>query len=163
MAFQNILVSLDESDLGLQVFQAALELAITCQARLHLLSALQPISPVVDVGPEAMMGGMSDLGSYPFFADPRVWESQVESQQAHTQNWMNQYLTQAQQAGIEGDCLSPTGEPGPAVCEAAAQLQVDLIVIGRRGLSGLTEAFMGSVSNYVTHHASCSVLVIQAS
>jgi nucleotide-binding universal stress UspA family protein len=162
MTFQNILVSLDESDLGAQVFQQALALAVACHARLHLLSVLQPISPVIDVGPEAMIGGMSDLGSYPLFSDPRVWESQVKSQQAHTQQWMNQYLAQVRQAGLEGDVLSPSGEPGPAICEVAEQLQADLVVIGRRGLSGLTEAFMGSVSNYVTHHASCSVLVVQA-
>jgi nucleotide-binding universal stress UspA family protein len=37
----------------------------------------------------------------------------------------------------------------------------DLIVMGRRGVSGMHELFLGSVSNYVTHHAPCSVLVVQ--
>jgi nucleotide-binding universal stress UspA family protein len=37
----------------------------------------------------------------------------------------------------------------------------DLIVIGRRGLRGLAEMFLGSVSNHVIHHAHCSVLVVQ--
>ncbi len=38
----------------------------------------------------------------------------------------------------------------------------DLIVLGRRGRTGLAEALLGSVSNYVLHHAPCSVLVVQA-
>ncbi|MGC1393382.1 MAG: universal stress protein [Coleofasciculaceae cyanobacterium] len=36
-----------------------------------------------------------------------------------------------------------------------------MVVVGRRGRTGLAEAFLGSVSNYVVHHAPCSVLVIQ--
>ncbi|NEO65320.1 MAG: universal stress protein, partial [Moorea sp. SIO4G2] len=36
-----------------------------------------------------------------------------------------------------------------------------LIVLGRRGLGGLKEMVLGSVSNYVVHHAPCSVLVVQ--
>jgi len=36
-----------------------------------------------------------------------------------------------------------------------------LVVVGRRGHSGLSELFLGSVSNYVLHRAPCSVLTIQ--
>ena len=37
----------------------------------------------------------------------------------------------------------------------------DVIVMGHRGISGLQEFFLGSVSNYVLHHAPCSVLIVQ--
>ncbi|MEM7594362.1 MAG: universal stress protein, partial [Cyanobacteria bacterium P01_A01_bin.83] len=30
-----------------------------------------------------------------------------------------------------------------------------------RGLKGLKEMFLGSVSNYVTHHANCSVFIVR--
>ncbi|RMG10302.1 MAG: universal stress protein, partial [Cyanobacteria bacterium J055] len=36
-----------------------------------------------------------------------------------------------------------------------------LIIVGRRGRQGIEEAVLGSVSNYVVHHAPCSVLAIQ--
>jgi len=36
-----------------------------------------------------------------------------------------------------------------------------VIMIGRHGRTGLAEFFLGSVSNYVMHHAPCSVLTIQ--
>ena len=38
--------------------------------------------------------------------------------------------------------------------------QADMIIVGNRGRSGLSEFFLGSVSNYVMHHAPCSVLVV---
>ena len=37
-----------------------------------------------------------------------------------------------------------------------------MIVVGSRGLKGLKEMFLGSVSNYVTHHAPCSVLIVRS-
>ena len=37
----------------------------------------------------------------------------------------------------------------------------DLIICGVRGLSGITYAFVGSVSTYLVHHASCDVLVVR--
>lgn len=40
----------------------------------------------------------------------------------------------------------------------ARNWQADVIVIDRRGIS---ELLMGSVSNYVLHHAQCSVFTVQ--
>lgn len=37
----------------------------------------------------------------------------------------------------------------------------DLILVGSRGLKGLKEMFLGSVGNYVTHHAPCSALIVR--
>lgn len=53
------------------------------------------------------------------------------------------------------------GAPGYQICTLANEWQIDLIVMGRKGHSGLAELFIGSVSNYVLHHAHCSVLVVQ--
>jgi nucleotide-binding universal stress UspA family protein len=36
-----------------------------------------------------------------------------------------------------------------------------MVVIGARGLGGLKSALLGSVSQYVVHHASCPVLVVR--
>jgi nucleotide-binding universal stress UspA family protein len=47
------------------------------------------------------------------------------------------------------------------IVEGAEELDVDLIVLGARGLTGI-RAFLGSVSNHVLQHAQRPVLVIPA-
>lgn len=47
------------------------------------------------------------------------------------------------------------------ICDVARSWKADLIVLGRRGYSGVKELFLGSVSNYVLHHTPCSILTVQ--
>jgi universal stress protein E len=51
------------------------------------------------------------------------------------------------------------GRPEYAILEAAEREEADLVVVGSRGLSGVTRILLGSVSEYVATHAHRSVLV----
>jgi nucleotide-binding universal stress UspA family protein len=51
------------------------------------------------------------------------------------------------------------GRPEAALVAAAGRDETDLVVVGHRGVSGVTRVVLGSVSEYVTTHARCSVLV----
>ena len=53
------------------------------------------------------------------------------------------------------------GQPANEICNYAKENDIDLIVIGNRGLSGLKKLVMGSVSDKVTHLAECPVLVVK--
>jgi len=53
------------------------------------------------------------------------------------------------------------GEPGREICALAQEWSADLILLGRRGMQGLGELLLGSVSNFVMHRANCAVLVVQ--
>lgn len=53
------------------------------------------------------------------------------------------------------------GGPIQDIAEYARAVSAALIVVGRRGLSGLQEALLGSVSSAVLHRAHCPVLVIR--
>jgi nucleotide-binding universal stress UspA family protein len=53
------------------------------------------------------------------------------------------------------------GDPKDALVGKAEQLSSDLMIMGSRGMSGLKKAFMGSVSDYCVHHASCPVLIVR--
>ena len=53
------------------------------------------------------------------------------------------------------------GSPGPAVLAVAKKYNADLIVMGSRGLGLLKGIFLGSVSSYVTSHATCPVLIVK--
>jgi nucleotide-binding universal stress UspA family protein len=51
------------------------------------------------------------------------------------------------------------GRPESAIVAAAARDDTDLVVVGHRGVAGVTRVLLGSVSEHVTTHARCSVLV----
>lgn len=51
------------------------------------------------------------------------------------------------------------GRPEHALVKASQRDGTDLLVVGHRGVSGVRKALLGSVSEYCTHHAECSVLV----
>ena len=53
------------------------------------------------------------------------------------------------------------GSPAEAIIEHADEAGDPLIVIGSRGLSGLREMVLGSVSHRVLHHANCPVTVVR--
>jgi nucleotide-binding universal stress UspA family protein len=51
------------------------------------------------------------------------------------------------------------GRPEHALVKVAGRDGTDLLVVGHRGVSGVRRMLLGSVSEYCTHHAPCSVLV----
>ena len=53
------------------------------------------------------------------------------------------------------------GNPAETICNIAEKEKFDLIVIGSRGLSEIKAFFMGGVSDKVSHHAVCPVLIVR--
>jgi len=53
------------------------------------------------------------------------------------------------------------GNPAETIIEVAEKKNHDLIVVGSRGLSSVKRFFLGSVSDDVSHHAKCSVLIVR--
>ncbi|GJM96624.1 hypothetical protein PR202_ga22404 [Eleusine coracana subsp. coracana] len=53
------------------------------------------------------------------------------------------------------------GDAKEAICEAVERMHAGLLVLGSRGLGKIKRAFLGSVSDYLTHHATCPVLVVK--
>ena len=53
------------------------------------------------------------------------------------------------------------GKSAEAICKAAEDYQVDVIIIPTHGRSGLKHALLGSVAEKVVRQASCSVLVVR--
>jgi nucleotide-binding universal stress UspA family protein len=52
------------------------------------------------------------------------------------------------------------GDPADAILDVAEDRKADLIVVGKKGMTGAKRFLLGSVPNKVSHHASCSVLII---
>jgi nucleotide-binding universal stress UspA family protein len=62
----------------------------------------------------------------------------------------------------DAETLLLEGSPGPAICDMAADIGADVIVMGSRGHGGLRRAVLGSVSDHVIRHAPCPVLITNA-
>ena len=54
-----------------------------------------------------------------------------------------------------------TGRPADTIVEKAKKENFDLIVMGSRGLGGIKELLLGSVSDRVADRASCPVLIVK--
>jgi nucleotide-binding universal stress UspA family protein len=63
--------------------------------------------------------------------------------------------------GMEGDRLVTAGVPEDDIIEAAATLSAELVVVGSRGLTGLSRVVLGSVAETVARRAACSVLIMR--
>src|SRR5215210_526177 len=64
--------------------------------------------------------------------------------------------------GTVADAHLRTGAVAEEIVALADQLEVDLIVVGSRGLRGIRRALAGSVSESVFRHARCPVMVVRA-
>lgn len=156
--FNKILVALDRSTASQTVFHHALFLAKAMPTQLmllHVLSTEDHGSP----GLEAVTA----TGYYQI-----LQADQIKLYQQRWQAYVNESLTELQlmadqtnHAAIATEIKQLSGQPGRTICQVAQDWGAELIIMGRRGYSGLSEFILGSVSNYVVHHASCSVFIVQ--
>lgn len=158
MGFQKIIAAIDPSPLSQAVFDQALDLAKTNQAQLLLFHCLT--ADMVSASPPfaGELGLSPHLVSQSYQAQYMRFEEQIRQ----IKLLLNQYRQMAYEQGIVAECDYRTIEPGQGLCQAAQRWNADLIIMGRRGRKGITEAILGSVSNYVLHNAPCAVLVIQS-
>jgi nucleotide-binding universal stress UspA family protein len=156
--FKKILVAVDRSPASEDVFTKALDLAQSAQATLVLLSAISPDYNVSYINPPIYPGGEAISISE---AAIKIYLERQEQERLHGLEFLNRLAFRAKEVNVAAEINQQLGDPARSICEVADTLSVDLIVVGRRGYSGLNELWMSSVSNYVLHHAPCSVLVIQ--
>lgn len=161
--YDKILVAIDRSQISKQVFLKALSVAKADGATLtllHVLSNEESTSPYlseyisrknrcIHVPPEIMRQ-----------ANETYQQEWAEFEQQGLE-MLRSYAKKAISAGVKTEFTQIIGHPSSTICEFARSCRADLIAIGRRGHSGLKEMLLGSVSNYVVHHAPCSILLVQ--
>ena len=64
---------------------------------------------------------------------------------------------------IRGRFRFEAGIAGEVIVRLAKELNASLIVLGTRGWGKLRRAILGSVGDYVVHHATCGVLTVRKS
>jgi nucleotide-binding universal stress UspA family protein len=157
---QKILLAIGDSPDSAQILASGLTLAEKLGAEVLILHALDPLVPHgLSAVESPLVGGILPM------IDDRVIEQYITAWNEHERKGIDRlqtYATQAKARGIKADTLQNYGDSGPLICEAAKNWAADTILMGRNQKSVLTEIFVGSTSNYVIHHAHCSVMVIQS-
>lgn len=80
-------------------------------------------------------------------------------QEEERQNQLVEAAMLLSEHGLQSALVKRTGDPATAILDVAREEDVDLIVMGTRGVSAVERWLIGSVSSKVLHHAHCSVLV----
>ncbi len=146
--FTTIVVGTDGSDSAAIALRRAIELAKAGGGTLDVVHAYQPMSygqiaagapsmaPTVDV--EQVNAGISEHAEV-------VCTNAAESAAAEN---------------VAHETHSVPGDPTDALISVAEQVHADLVVVGNRGMTGMKRFILGNVPNKISHHAPCSVLIV---
>jgi nucleotide-binding universal stress UspA family protein len=148
-ALERLLVCTDDSPASQGALRAALDLAQACGARIVLLYALE-FFPFFDYSQPDALG-------LPPAAGQELYELRERTAREHLEEWRDEAAGQ----GVEADIRIPLGTPAyTQILAAADEVQPGLIVMGRRGTSGLERLLVGSVTARVIGHTPVKVLVV---
>lgn len=141
--YKRIVVGTDGSPSALSAVRQAADLARQSGAELHVVTAYRPMSSLM-THPEFAMLSASALDN----VDPSEGAKEVTNRTA-----------EAVGAGLDVHQHQIGASAADALCDLAANIDADLIVVGSKGMTG-ARRILGSVPNSVAHNAACSVLIV---
>jgi nucleotide-binding universal stress UspA family protein len=145
--FSRILLASDGSEDALKAAAFVADLARKYGSQVTVLHVFNmPISPVAFVGAPGIE------------LDAPMMDQYADDVQAAVARRTGRVL---EEAGVEYDTRLEKGHPADRIVEVAEEGHYDLIVLGSRGLSEFKRFLLGSVSDRVSHHAHCPVLIVK--
>jgi nucleotide-binding universal stress UspA family protein len=144
--FGSMVVGTDGSETAGEAVRQATELARQIGAKVHLVSAYEPVS-------EGRLREERQQvpGDLQWMVNPREDVTQTLDTAAEG----------LRAAGVDVETHAREGDPADAILDVAEEQQADLIVVGNKGMTGAKRFLLGSVPNKVSHHAPCSVMIIR--
>lgn len=147
MAYRNVLVGTDGSPTADLAVRHAAQLAVACGARLTVATAYFPdpaTAKLADEAPEDIRWRINDSAAAALRA-----EGAVEI---------------AKGVGAkEVRVRTGRGDPADVLVELADDAGADVIVLGSRGITSASRFLLGNVTNKVSHHAPCDLLIVRTS
>ena len=97
----------------------------------------------------------------PLVGTPPEYEQQLyEARREEAETLLSDAEATAEEHGVDIETEYERGLPREAILEYAADNDVDQIVIGSRGRTGLSRVLLGSVAEKVTRHSPVPVTIV---
>lgn len=149
--FKKILVALDGSPYSNQVAKYGADIALQYNAEITLIYVVEipkSVIPIpgmeIDFSPEIELTGK---------LAKRIEEK--------AQNLLNGYKKDMESKGLDVKIRIENGDASDIILTIAENEGYDLIVIGNRGQGNIKRFILGSVSDKVSKHAHCPVLIVR--
>lgn len=101
----------------------------------------------------------------PYFDGGEFYTRQLEALEKEEFRRGKELVAQAEKSlrerGYRAASSVEEGDPRAVIVDHAEEWKADLIVVGSHGRRGLDRLLLGSVSEYVAHHARCSVEIVR--
>jgi nucleotide-binding universal stress UspA family protein len=142
MPYKVIVVGTDGSERAGVAVREALALAKGSEAELHVVHA---VHPAVGMG----------------YVESMTGQLQIDKLREEVDRINAQVLEEAGRRGVAVKVHNPgSSDAADALLNTADEVHADLVVVGNRGMSGVKRFALGSVPNKVSHHCTCSVLIV---
>ncbi len=140
--YKRILAGYDGSEASRKAVMRAAELASTLGAELHVITVVPP--------PSVVLGTLMT----PEYLDTKPL---IEAARRRLDD-LSEEVKQGYNVSVKVDVLE--GDPSETLIEYSNDNKCDLIVLGRRGLSGLERLLLGSVTQRVASKSRVDVLIV---
>ncbi|XP_045164850.1 universal stress protein Sll1388-like isoform X2 [Mercenaria mercenaria] len=92
-------------------------------------------------------------------ADVTVITEMLEEEEKRVKKFLESLGQKLKDKKVGGKVKSVGGNPGEVICKVATDEHANMIVTGTRGMGKIRRTFLGSISDYIIHHAHVPVLV----
>jgi nucleotide-binding universal stress UspA family protein len=152
--FKRILMAFDGSEQSKNALNYAAEMAESNEGRLIVLTIVPRVS--LPVFPDESFGNVP-------VTNPEDWAEYQDKMNASYQKSQDDALKAAKERypklAVEGILLE--GRPSSMIIEQSEKMRVDLIVMGSRGIGGISGWILGSTSRRVVESCTKPVLIIK--
>jgi nucleotide-binding universal stress UspA family protein len=137
--FQKILVGFDGSVQAEKATETAFSLARALDGQVILLAVARPPEPATSVELRAML----------------------DDAREHYEQAFAKFRAQAKERGVDLKMEIAVGHPAEQIIRRAEADHIDLILLGRRGMSRFEKWILGSISERLLRYAHCPVMVVR--
>ncbi|QMV41139.1 universal stress protein [Cohnella cholangitidis] len=141
--FDKIMVTIDKAEITNKLLDATIEIARNKQTQVTL----------VNVSQEYVSNGTT-------YVPEKFLEEILNEMEKASLEQLQQAKSKLKSAGINPETVHLKGDPAHEILKYAGDTEQQLIIIGSRGLSGIKEMMLGSVSHKVSQLSSCPVLIV---